>query len=179
MNLKNSEQHFGVVAVVFHWLLAVFIIGLLAVGLYMISLPLGSLKLKLYGWHKGFGILVLTLVCLRILWRFYNINPLLSLPSLEKFAARFVHWLLYLLMLAMPLSGWAMSSAAGFDPSFFGLFTLPSLVSPNEELRELFALIHEYLAYSLIAVILLHSFAALKHHFYDRDDILTRMLKWG
>lgn len=176
MRIKNNETHFGLVAITLHWLMAILIIGMLCVGLYMTSLPVGMLKLKLYGWHKAFGILILTLVILRILWRLTNATPVLALPWWERTAARLAHFVLYVLMLAMPLSGWLMTSAAGLPPSFFGLFTLPNLVAPNDELRELFGLMHEWLAYGLIAVIILHTLAALKHHFIDKDDILRRMI---
>lgn len=176
MQFKNSETHFGFVAIIFHWLMALLIIGLLAVGLYMTGLPIGIQKLKLYSWHKAFAILVLTLAILRIIWRLSNKTPMLAIPKLELIAARLAHLALYALMLAMPLSGWIMSSAAGLAPSFFGLFTLPSLVAPNDELRQLFALIHQWLAYGLIAIIAVHTLAALKHHFIDKDDILRRMI---
>jgi cytochrome b561 len=175
MRIKNDEYHYGLVAIIFHWLIAILIIGLLSVGLYMINLPIGIQKLKLYGWHKEFGILVLGLVILRVMWRLTNATPVLNLPWYERIGARLAHFALYILMLAMPLSGWLMSSAAGLSPSFFGLFTLPNLVAPNEELRELFAWAHEWLAYGLIAIIVVHTLAALKHHFIDKDDILRRM----
>ncbi|RUR11128.1 cytochrome b [Legionella sp. km772] len=142
----------------------------------MTDLPIGIQKLKLYGLHKAFGILVLILAILRIIWRLSNKTPSLNIPKLELIAARLAHLALYILMLAMPISGWLMSSAAGLAPSFFGLFTLPNLVAPNDELREWFAFVHEWLAYGLIAIISVHTLAALKHHFIDKDDILRRMI---
>ena len=176
MQIKNDEHHFGLVAILLHWLMALLIIGMLAVGLYMVELPIGIQKLKIYGWHKEFGILVLMLVIFRILWRLTNPTPVLNLPWYERMGARLAHLALYVLMLAMPLSGWLMTSAAGLPPSFFGLFTLPSLVAPNDALRELFAWIHEWLAYGLITVIVIHTLGALKHHFIDKNDILRRMI---
>lgn len=176
MQLKNSKTHFGLIAILFHWVMALLIIGMLGVGLYMTDLPIGIQKLKLYGMHKAFGILVLILVILRIIWRLSNNTPILAMPKLEVIAARLAHLALYALMLAMPLSGWLMTSAAGLPPSFFGLFTLPSLVAPNDDLRELFAFAHEWLAYGLIALIVVHTLAALKHHFYNKDNILKRMI---
>lgn len=176
MQIKNSDTHFGIIAIIFHWLMAILIISLLAVGLYMTDLTIGIQKLKLYGLHKAFGILVLILAILRIIWRLSNKTPMLRIPKLELIAARLAHLALYAFMLAMPLSGWLMTSAAGLPPSFFGLFTLPSLVAPNDELRELFAQAHEWLAYGLITLIIIHTLAALKHHFIDKDDILRRML---
>ncbi len=176
MKLKNNETHFGLIAILFHWLMALLIIGLLGVGLYMVNLPIGLEKLKLYGFHKEFGILVLSLAILRIIWRLSNKTPILNIPKLERIAARLAHLGLYFFMLAMPITGWFMSSAAGLPPSFFGLFTLPSLVAPNDELMKLFAFAHQWLAYGLIALIVVHTLAALKHHFIDKDDILKRMI---
>lgn len=176
MQLKNSHKHFGVIAILLHWIMAVLIIGLLAVGLYMVSLPLGIQKLKLYGWHKELGLLALALVSLRFVWRLSNITPTLDLPWYEKITARLVHYLFYIFMFAMPITGWLVTSAAGFPASFFGLFTLPDLIAPNETLLEFFEEVHEWLGYGLIALISLHVLAALKHHFINKDDILKRML---
>jgi cytochrome b561 len=177
MLIKNTEQRFGMAAITLHWLMAILLISLLALGLYMTRIPISALKLKLYGWHKELGVLALMLVTLRLGWRLGNITPTLSeLPYWEKLAARSVHWIFYALMFAMPISGWLITSAAGLPVSFFGLFVLPNLIAPNEELRHLFAKIHEYLAYGLIAAICGHVVAALKHHFIDKDDIFRRML---
>lgn len=177
MHLKNTENSYGIVAILLHWFMAILLIGLLALGLYMVSLPISLEKLKLYGWHKEYGLLALWLIILRLGWRIANITPHLALPKWEKIAARSVHWAFYFFMFALPLTGWLITSAAGLPPSFFGLFTLPDLVAPNEEQRLLFQEIHEWLGYGLIATILLHTSAALKHHFINKDDILRRMLR--
>lgn len=176
MRLKNSESRFGLIAILLHWIMAVLIIGLLAVGLYMVSLPIGLQKLKLYGWHKEYGFLVLALVVFRLSWRLFNITPHLSLPWFEMLAARLVHLAFYGFMFAMPISGWLVTSAAGLPASFFGLFTLPNLVAPNEEWRTIFQMAHKWLGYGLIALIALHASAAFKHHFINKDDILRRMI---
>jgi cytochrome b561 len=176
MILKNSDNRFGLIAILFHWIMAILIIGMLTLGLYMVTLSVSLEKLKLYGWHKEYGLLILGLVLFRLFWRLINITPQLSLPWLEIFAARMVHWAFYVFMLAMPLTGWLMSSASGVSVSFFGLFTLPNLVSANETLRPLFKATHHWLGYGLIALILLHTAAALKHHFINKDDILRRMI---
>ncbi len=174
--LKNTSTQYGSIAISLHWIMAILIIGLLILGLYMTNLPIGLLKLKLYGWHKEYGLLVLALVIIRLMWRFINITPMLSLPSWEIIAARCTHWSFYLLMFALPVSGWMLSSAAGLPISFFGLFTLPDLVSANENLRMTMQLIHMWLAYAMIALLCLHIAASLKHHFINKDDILRRML---
>ena len=176
MHLKNSENRFGLIAILLHWIMAVLIIGLLGIGLYMVSLPIGFEKLKLYGWHKEYGFLVLGLVIFRLFWRLINITPHLSLPWFEIIAARLMHWAFYGFMLAMPITGWLITSAAGLPASFFGLFVLPNLIAPNEEFRQFFELVHKWLGYGLIVAIFLHACAALKHHFIDKDDILKRMI---
>lgn len=176
MQIKNSTTRFGIVAILFHWLIAVLIIGLLALGLYMVSLPFGLEKLKLYGWHKEYGFLVLFLATFRLIWRLSNTNPELALPWLEQIAARSMHWAFYVFMFAMPITGWLITSAAGLPASFFGWFTLPNLIAPNESQRIVFEWVHQWLGYALIAAICLHFAAALKHHFINKDDILRRML---
>jgi len=177
MHLFNTITRYGFITIFIHWLMAFIMIGMLAVGLYMVELPIGSLKLKLYGWHKAFGLLVLFLAAFRLVWRIVNMTPSLdSLPILERLAARFVHWIFYIIMFAMPLTGWLITSAAGLPASFFGLFTMPNLIEPNEDLRLFFSSIHQFLAYGLIILIILHVSAALKHHFINKDDILRRMI---
>jgi cytochrome b561 len=120
--------------------------------------------------------LALMLVMVRIIWRLSNRIPYLTLPLWEKIAARTVHWAFYGFMFAMPITGWLITSAAGLPVSFFGLFVLPDLVTPNPDSMQLFQKIHEWLGYGLIATIVLHTSAALKHHFINKDDILKRML---
>lgn len=177
MRIKNSEERFGIVSILLHWLIALLLIGLVTLGLYMTWIPISATKLKLYGWHKEFGILALMLVIVRITWRLSNSNPSLAkLPTWEKIAARTVHWLFYVFMFALPISGWLITSAAGLPVSFFGLFLLPNLVAADETLRSLFEEIHEWLGYGLIATFCLHVSAALKHHFINKDDILRRMI---
>lgn len=175
MQIKNTKNQFGLIAILFHWIMAILVIGMLCLGLYMTGLPAGAKRSNLYGWHKAFGVLILMLVTLRILWRVSNITPQLAIPLLEKMAARTVHWALYGFMVAMPVTGWLLSSAAGYPPSFFGLFVLPGLIEPNPDLVPLLGSLHKWIAYGLIATIVLHTLAALKHHFIDKDNILRRM----
>lgn len=176
MIIKNSATRFGLIAILLHWIIATLIIGLLALGLYMVPMPFSLEKLKFYGWHKEFGLLVLFLAVFRLIWRLSNPLPELALPWLEKLAARSMHWAFYIFMFAMPITGWLITSSAGLPASFFGLFTLPNLVATDEHQRIVFESIHQWLGYALIAAICLHSAAALKHHFINKDDILRRML---
>lgn len=176
MEFKNDLQHYGVITIILHWAMALLLIVLLALGLYMTRLSISLLKLTLYGWHKEYGFLALALVMLRLAWRLFNITPTLSLPWWEKISARTVHWAFYGFMFAIPITGWLITSAAGLPASFFGLLILPDLVSPNPYWMRIFQMIHEWLSYGLIATIVLHTSAALKHHFINKDNILRRML---
>ena len=176
MQIRNSLNHFGIITIILHWVIAAILIVLLVFGLYMVGLPISLEKLKYYGWHKEYGILALMLAMIRISWRLMNILPSLSIPVWEKVIARLVHWTFYGFMFAMPISGWLITSSAGLPVSFFGWFVLPNLISPDPILMNLFIQIHQWLGYGLIALICLHTAAALKHHFIDKDDILRRML---
>ena len=164
-------------AKVLHWLMAILLFGLLALGFYMHDLPLSPEKLKLYSWHKWAGVTAFLLVGFRLLWRLAHRPPALpaSMPKLMQFAAHAGHLLLYVLMIAIPLSGWLMSSAKGFQTVYFGLLPIPDLLDKNKELGDLLVLVHKSLNLLFIAVLAGHIGAALKHHFIDKDDILTRM----
>lgn len=177
MILKNTYKQFGIITILLHWLMALLIIGLLALGLYMVRMPISLQKLQYYGWHKEIGILVLMLAVVRLAWRLRNINPTLdSIPVWEQLAARAVHWLFYFFMFAMPITGWMITSSADLPVNFFGLFTLPNLVAASEPNRLFYTEIHEWLGYVLIAIVCMHTAAALKHHFINKDTILRRML---
>lgn len=178
MPLKNNAENYGLLARLLHWGMAILIIGLLAVGLLMEELS-APLKYQIYGIHKALGIIVLALVIGRLAWRFYSPPPALptTLSSLQRLASHTLHIALYIAMVVMPLSGWAMSSAGGHPVSLFGLVELPALVEKNKELGHLFNEVHELVAYALIAAIVLHISAALLHHFVFKDNILRRMLK--
>jgi len=175
IRLYNSKNRFGIISILFHWSMAFLIILMLILGFYMANLPKGPELSNLVKTHKSIGVLILLLVLLRLIWRVNNLTPVLNIPLWEKVAEQGVHWVLYLLIFAMPITGWLMSSAAGNSPAFFGLFVLPNLVSPNKSLVHTFFEMHETLAFCLVAFIIFHTIAALKHHFYDKDDILIRM----
>lgn len=175
---RNTTERYGMVAAGLHWLIALTILGLLALGLYMTSLKPSPAMFKLYFWHKSFGITVLSLATLRLVWRLTSIHPL-ALPThatWEKFLARLAHVMLYVCMFVMPLSGWIMSSAKGFTVSVFGWFNLPNFVGENPALSRLMVTVHEWIAWILIGLIALHAAGALKHHLIDRDATLRRML---
>ena len=176
-----SSTRYGGVAIGLHWLIAVAIVGSFSVGLYMADLPLSPLKLKLYSWHKWAGVTIFLCVVLRLVWRLLHRPPELptGMPAWQRKAAEATHVLLYLLMFAVPLSGWLMSSAKGFQTVWFGILPLPDLLSKNVELGEILQEVHELLNFSMAALVVAHLGAALKHHFIDRDDVLTRMLPFS
>lgn len=179
MSLKNTQNSYGIVSRFLHWLIFLMVAGLLAVGLYMTEQDISPATLKLYGLHKSIGVTVLILALLRLVWALSNTAPkMLGLEKpWEKLAARGVHGLMYLCLLAMPLSGWLMSSAAGYPVSVFGLFTLPDLAAPSKDLHEIAEEIHELTAYGFMALIAAHAGAALMHHFVKKDRTLIRMVK--
>lgn len=165
-------------AKVLHWLLALLLFALLGLGFYMRDLPLSPEKLQLYSWHKWAGVSAFLLAVIRLGWRLSHQPPALpaSMSAAQRLAAHVGHLGLYALMLAIPLSGWLMSSAKGFQTVWFGVLPLPDLVAKDKALGELLATLHLGLNLALLALLAGHIGAALKHHFIDRDDILTRML---
>lgn len=170
--------HYTATAKTLHWLMALLLFGLLALGFYMQDLPLSPQKLQLYSWHKWAGVTVFLLALFRLAWRVTHRPPTLpdSMPQSMQLAAHAGHALLYLLMIAIPLSGWLMSSAKGFQTVWFGILPIPDLLDKNPELGNGLQTVHQSLNWLFIAVIAGHVGAALKHHFIDRDDVLTRML---
>lgn len=178
MPLKNSTAEYGSITKAFHWVTALLVIGLLALGLLMEDLKPLSLKLTAYNLHKSFGITVLTLVICRIIWHFFSRRPapVATLKPWEKILSALMHYALYALLLAMPLTGWLMSSAAGRPVNVFGLFTLPDLIPPDQAAAKIYHHRHELIGELIIIFGGLHIAAALKHHFIDKDTVLKRML---
>lgn len=176
MRIKNSESRYGVVAITFHWIMALIMIGLLALGIYMSDLPDSDGKFQLFTIHKSFGLIILSLVFFRLAWRHINLQPGFVASRLEHVLVSAVKFLLYFSMIAMPLSGWLMSSAGGYEIHFFNWFVVPPLMAPNKALAGAFASFHEWAGYTLIGVIILHMLGAYKHHFYNKDDVLKRMI---
>lgn len=175
--MTASTSRYGATAMALHWVLGAAIVAALCVGWYMTGLPFSPQRLKLYNWHKWAGVSILALSALRLLWRLYKKPPAdLAMPAWQAIAAHATHWALYALFFAVPLAGWAYSSAAGFPIVWFGLLPLPDLVSPDKSLAETLKLVHKFLTYGLAALVLAHVAAALKHHFVDRDGLVQRML---
>ena len=172
-----SPSSYTPVAKGLHWLMAVFIFGLLALGIYMHELPLSPQKLQLYSWHKWAGVTVFLLVWLRLAWRVTHRPPALpeSLSPHMRLAAHVGHAALYLLMVAIPLSGWLMSSAKGVQTVWFGVLPIPDLLGRDRELGDLLQQVHKLLNLLLMLTLAGHVLAALWHHFVLKDDTLRRM----
>ena len=172
------SSHYTTTAKSLHWLMAVLFFGMLGLGFYMQGLPLSPEKLKLYSWHKWIGVTVFLLALIRIAWRVTHQPPALpqSMPRLMQVAAHAGHHMLYMLMFLIPLSGWLMSSAKGFQTVWFGVLPIPDLIGKDKATGDLLQQVHLILNLLLVLTLAGHIGAALKHHFIDRDDILTRML---
>ncbi|MBA4175582.1 MAG: cytochrome b [Leptothrix sp. (in: Bacteria)] len=174
--MNTASPRYTQTAIALHWLLALMIVGSFAVGSYMVDLPVSVTRLKLYNWHKWAGVLILALSALRLLWRLTHRPPAdLPMPAWQRRAAHGAHVALYALFFAVPLMGWAYSSAAGFPIVLFGVLPLPDFVPASRELAEALKPWHGGLAKALAAVVLLHVAGALKHQFIDRDGLLRRM----
>jgi cytochrome b561 len=173
---RAAPARYSTTAIVLHWLLALMILGSLAVGLYMTSLPFSPRRLQLYNWHKWAGVTILLLSAARLLWRLSHRPPALPpMPAWQARASSAAHGVLYVLFFAVPLAGWAYSSAAGFPVVLFGVLPLPDFVAKDQALAESLKPLHRWLAWGLGALVALHIAAALKHQFIDRDGLLMRM----
>ena len=161
-----------------HWLAALLIFCGFGLGLFMTGLEITPDKLRYYGWHKWLGITVFLLAAARLAWRALHPAPPppAIMPAWQIRASRGAHIMLYVLMLAIPLSGWVYSSSTGVSVVYLGLVPLPDLVAKDRETAKILLLLHKALNYLLAAVVTIHIAAALKHHFIDRDDVMVRML---
>lgn len=165
-------------AIALHWLIAFLILAAFPLGLIMSDMALSPLKLKLFSYHKWLGVTVFLLAVARLAWRATHTPPPLpaAVPAWQQRAAHGLHFLLYALLFAIPLSGWLTSSAKGFQTVYLGVLPLPDLVGKNKALGDLLREVHEMLNMGLLALVAVHVAAALKHHFIDRDGVLTQML---
>ncbi|HEX8755031.1 MAG TPA: cytochrome b/b6 domain-containing protein, partial [Steroidobacteraceae bacterium] len=178
MAIRNTRERWGSLSQLLHWIIVALIALQAALGLTGLLLPLGMQKLAVLARHKSIGITILGLAALRLLWRWLNPTPPLpsNLRPHERFLAHFTHAALYILLFAMPLTGWIMSSARGFPVSWFNMAQLPDLVPKSETLYGAMVTTHAALAIALALVVALHIAGALKHHFVLKDDTLRRML---
>lgn len=179
MSMRNTTTTWGSVSKMLHWFIAVSILGQGIFGLVMGDIGSRGTQLQLYGLHKSIGFTILALVLLRLVWRLHAGTPaaVTGTPKWQDQLARLMHVVLYVLMFAVPISGWVLSSAAGgYNQNFFGLFEVPSLVAESSSLRDLAGEMHEIGFWLLMLLAFGHVSAALYHHLFLNDTTLRRML---
>jgi len=178
MQFKNSAARYGLIAQLLHWGIVVLIVTQFVLAEQAEDATSLLKKAQTLTLHKNIGMTIFMLAVIRLLWRLANTTPA-PLPQIARWQQRIAditHWALYALILLTPLAGWLMSSAKSYSVSYFGWFTFPDLIAPNESSYETFHVVHEVLAFSILNLALLHIAAALKHHFWDKDNVLRRML---
>ena len=174
--LPTPPPRYTAVAIALHWLLAAALVAAFCVGVFMSDLATSPLKLRLYNWHKWAGITILALSGLRLAWRLTHPPPPdVAMPAWQRSVAHLTHRTMYGLFFAVPLAGWAYSSAAGFPVVLFGVLPLPDFVPANKALAKAIEPWHAALAFTLAGVALVHVAAAIKHRLVDRDGLLGRM----
>jgi len=180
MTFRNTNRSWGSLTKALHWIIVLLIINQWVIAEQAEELK-GLAKLQALSWHKSFGMTILMLAIIRLVWRWMNPVPDLTAETKpwERVLAKISHVLLYALIFAMPLTGWMMSSARNFPVSWFKLFQFPDLVAPAEQTFHRMQDLHHLLFSVLVVVALLHAAGALKHHFIDRNDVLKRMLPFG
>ncbi|MDP3559821.1 MAG: cytochrome b [Legionellaceae bacterium] len=179
--MQRIREEYSSLSKFFHWTIALIVIPMVLGSFFLGDLPSG-VRGTAIALHKSFGLTVLLLMLLRIIWIFFAGRPVLpdSVPRWQRILAHAVQYALYLTVLAMPLVGWMMSQAAGHTPRFFGLFALPFPgISENKALSDLLFDIHQKIAFVIIGLLCLHIAGAIKHYFIDKDVVVKRMLpRW-
>ncbi|MGE5150909.1 MAG: cytochrome b [Rhodospirillaceae bacterium] len=175
--MPGADLTYTPVARILHWLTALAVLGLIGLGLWMVDLPIGLTKLYAFAWHKWIGLTVLLLTLLRWAWRALHPPPELpkSVTPWERALAPWAHILLLVLLLALPISGWLMSSAGGVKVIWFGYLPMPDLVSRDPDLFATLRTLHHWLAWTLMGVLVLHLGAVVRHDMLRRDGIFRRM----
>lgn len=181
MCAKDTENSYGGVSKLNHWLIGLLIIGMLASGLIIEDMPKGPEKFALLGLHKSFGFTVLVLASWRILWRLRMGFPKAAegMQKWEVAAGHAVHGFLMLFGVIMPVAGLLMGAAAGYPTAVFGLFTIPAFAEKNALIGTIAGFTHSVGGKLFIALIILHILAGLKHHFINKDNTLRRMIGRG
>ena len=165
-------------AIALHWIMALLVFVTFSVGLIMHEMALSPDKLKWLSYHKWLGVTAFILLMVRLVWRAKHKpkGALVEMPYWQRVAAKSVHILLYVLLFAIPLSGWLMSSAKGFQTVYLGVLPLPDLLSKDKVLGDALSALHEVLNVTLLLLVIGHVLAAIKHQFVDRDGTLARMI---
>ncbi len=176
---KNTADRFGHVSVLIHWLVALTVYGMFALGLWMVTLGYYDV------WyhqapeiHKGIGVLLFIIMVARVIWRFVSPppKPLDSYSRFTRISAVFAHLALYTVLFAILISGYLISTADGQPVSVFGWFDVPATITGLPQQADTAGTVHLYLAWAVVVLSVLHALAALKHHFIDGDVTLKRML---
>jgi cytochrome b561 len=176
MPLRSDFRRWGSVSMFLHWIMAAGILGVGALGLWMDGMKPSMAKINMFALHKSIGLTLLALLLLRVLWRAIDRGPReMPAPRWQQWAARGVHAILYVLIAALPLSGWLFNSLRGYPLQWFKLFNLPPLAGKDMAWAPFIKDVHEYLFWMLLMVLVVHVGAALKHHWVDHDDVLRRM----
>ncbi len=175
--MKNTTTY-SPLSKILHWAIALAILAMLPMGFLMGDLPLSPTKFQVYAFHKSLGLTVLALVAVRFFWNLTTPTPMLpaGMPRWQVWAAHGTHAALYVAMVLTPLTGWLMSSSAGFPVDVWGLFLAPDLVPADDAMRHFYKEVHELMAYVFVLLLPLHVAAALYHHVIQKDDTLQRML---
>ncbi len=174
---KNTQDQYGCVTKILHWIMAILFIAMFLIAYVMLNIPKSDFRLSLYDMHKSTGLLLLALVVLRLGWKYANLSPDLpvNMSVWQKYAAHGNIICLYLLMLAMPITGMFTSMLSGHDITFYYMATIKPFLT-SEIGGVWFSNMHYIFSLILIAIFLLHVAAALHHHFFKKDNILKRML---
>jgi cytochrome b561 len=178
MQIRNSSERWGAVSQLLHWAIVVLIGWLAWLGLTMVDMPPTPAKVNAYALHKSLGLTLLALVAVRVAWRLYAgaPRPVPGTPSWQARVASATHAALYLLLFAIPISGWVFNSASGYPLQWFKQFNLPAIAGRSEGLADLAIQVHEYGFWLLLLLVLMHAGAAFHHHLFHGDDTLRRML---
>jgi cytochrome b561 len=179
MRWRNSSTHYGLTSIALHWLVAAAVFGLFGLGYWMVGLTYYSSWYRTApDLHKSIGLVLFLVMLVRVLWRFLSPapGPLANQGRLTQAAAKLGHSVLYLGLFLVMMSGYLISTADGRAISVFGLFDVPALITSIPNQADTAGLVHEYAAWALVILAVLHALAALKHHFIDRDATLRRML---
>jgi cytochrome b561 len=181
MTLKNPVDRWGAVSQAFHWAIVALLVVMAYLGLTMTDLPTSAHKANVYALHKSIGLTLLALVVLRLAWRLYAGRPLEvdGMPRWQHRIASLTHAALYVLLFAIPLSGWVINSASGFPLRWFGLVRVPAIAPRDAALNDLAKETHEVLFWILVATAAVHAAAAIYHHLVQHDATLARMLPRG
>lgn len=179
MNWRNTPSRYGHISILLHWLSALTVYGMFALGLWMVTLGYYDVWYhRAPEIHKGIGILLLAAIAFRIIWRFLSPPPmpLHSYSTFTRISATLAHIALYAVLVGILISGYLISTADGQPISVFGWFSVPATLSGLSAQADIAGTVHLYLAWLVVALSVLHGLAALKHHFVDGDSTLKRML---